>query len=243
MVVGSNHYRRSDSSQDGILRVHVMQETPVDPNETMANKLSARAWARGRLRSVGAGVALDWAASFDQVWGIVREHVGNVDHPVVMAYVPIVGEPDPMSLLSRAIAAGWRVAVGRGTSRTSTLQAVAIEPSVMAGGQWHRDRCEPDAWGMSVPRDRVPVSRAEVAVVVVPGMAFDRAGHRLGRGAGVYDRFLASIPTSALRIGLVPSDRLVERLPVDAHDVPMHVVATEREVLRTGAGPASLRAE
>ena len=211
----------------------------MDTTESMTNKFSARAWARAQARMAPSGMEGDWAPSMDEVWGIVREHGGfmaNVSSaasaPIVMAFVPIVGEPDPISILAAASKTGWRVAVGRGTSRTSILQVVAVNPAVIGGGQWHREQCEPDVWGMAVPRDRVPVSSTDIAAVVVPGMAFDRAGHRLGRGAGVYDRFLATLPPTALRIGLVPSNRLVDRLPTDPHDVPMHVVATEREVLR-----------
>lgn len=211
----------------------------MDPTDSMTNKSAARAWARAQVRAATPGPEGDWASPLHEVLGIVREHAGFVAGsesgdrtPILMAYVPIVGEPDPMLVLTAAIAAGWRIAVGRGTSRTSTLQVVAVDPAVIAGGRWHRDQCEPDAWGMAVPRDRVPVSSADVAAVMVPGMAFDRTGHRLGRGAGVYDRFLATLPPTALRVGLVPSNRLVDRLPVDPHDVPMHVVATEREVLR-----------
>jgi 5,10-methenyltetrahydrofolate synthetase len=210
-----------------------MQETSMELPDPMTNKSAARAWARAQSRAAGPGELMDWGRSFEQLLAIMREHVGKSTDPVVMVYVPIIGEPDPIMLLSSSISMGWRAAVGRGTSRTSTLQVVAVDPKVIDGGVWHRDQCEPDAWGMLVPRDRVPVAQSEVAAVVVPGMAFDRAGHRLGRGAGVYDRFLAALPASALRIGLVPSNRLVERLPTDPHDVPMHVVATEREVLRT----------
>jgi 5-formyltetrahydrofolate cyclo-ligase len=206
----------------------------MDTQNPMANKLSARAWARVQQRGEGGFDPASWGQSLGEVWGIVRDHAKNGAGSIVMVYVPISGEPDPIVVASEAISAGWRVAVGRGTSRTSPLQVVRIEPSVMAGGRWDRDRCEPDAWGMAVPRDRIPVSASEVTAVLVPGMAFDRTGHRLGRGAGVYDRFLSTLPPTALRVGLVHSGRLVDRLPTDAHDVPMHVVATEREVIRTG---------
>jgi len=216
----------------------------MDTPELMANKSTARAWARAQVRAATSESEGDWTSSLREVWDIVREHGGfpgasatSRPAPILMAFVPILGEPDPMCILSDAAEAGWRMAVGRGTSRTSTLQVVAIGPAVIGGGRWHRDQCETDAWGILVPRDRVPASSTDVAAVVVPGMAFDRTGHRLGRGAGVYDRFLATLPPTALRIGLVPSNRLVDRLPTDPHDVPMHAVATEREVLRVASPP------
>jgi 5-formyltetrahydrofolate cyclo-ligase len=83
-----------------------------------------------------------------------------------------------------------------------------------------------------VPRDRVPVRTQALDLVVVPGVAFDTACHRLGRGAGVYDRFLASLGTATRRVGVALDARIVPALPIDPHDVPMHLVATERRVLR-----------
>ena len=149
----------------------------------------------------------------------------------MMVYVPIRFEIDPITLASAAILVDWEVCVGRGLSRESTLHPVAIDPSFIAGGSWHLDLAAPDAWGMSVPRDHTPVRASTLTAVVVPGLAFDRQGHRLGRGAGVYDRFLSTLPPETLRIGLVPAALLVDELPTDAHDVRMHAIATEQGIV------------
>lgn len=85
---------------------------------------------------------------------------------------------------------------------------------------------------MSVPRDHVPVRPDSLTAVVVPGLAFDASGHRLGRGAGVYDRFLATLPPETLKLGVVPESRLVPSLPTDPHDVRMDAVVTQARVLR-----------
>ena len=148
-----------------------------------------------------------------------------------MVYVPIRFEIDPITLASAAISADWEVCVGRGLSRESTRHPVAIDPAFIAGGSWHLDLATPDAWGMSGPRDHTPVRASTLTAVVVPGLAFDRQGHRLGRGAGVYDRFLSTLPPETLRIGLVPGALLVDELPTDAHDVRMHAIATEQGIV------------
>ena len=152
-----------------------------------------------------------------------------------MGYVPIRSEIDPIFANQWAISHDWRLAIGRATSRTSVLQPVAVEPADLGPDGWHRDRCETDAWDMLVPRNHVPIRAASLTAVVVPGLAFDRRGHRLGRGAGVYDRFLATLPSHVLRIGLTPSAFLVPELPTEPHDVPMHFVVTEREVIAANA--------
>lgn len=148
-----------------------------------------------------------------------------------MVYVPIRGELDPILLASHAVSVGWTLCIGRGSSTTSPLHAVAVDPTFIGGGVWHREGCETDAWGMPVPRNHVPVRPGSLTAVLVPGQAFDERGHRLGRGAGVYDRFLASLPPSVLRIAVSPEALIVPQLPSEAHDIPMHFVVTERRVI------------
>ncbi len=69
-------------------------------------------------------------------------------------------------------------------------------------------------------------------IIVVPGLAFDRRGNRLGRGFGYYDRFLEGVPESVPRVGLAYADQRVPEVPVDAWDVPVHALVTEEGVIR-----------
>lgn len=86
-------------------------------------------------------------------------------------------------------------------------------------------------YGYRQPRADAPmVADADVGAVLVPGLAFDRIGTRLGRGAGYYDRFLARLGPAVLRVGL-PAGGPVDRLPADDHDVPMTHLATPDGVL------------
>jgi len=71
------------------------------------------------------------------------------------------------------------------------------------------------------------------SLVVVPGLAFDREGRRLGRGGGHYDRALRAAP-EVLRMGLAYAFQLVDSVPHGAGDERMDVVVSEREVCRTG---------
>lgn len=67
--------------------------------------------------------------------------------------------------------------------------------------------------------------------LIIPGVAFDKAGTRLGYGAGLYDTFLASVPLNILRIGLGYSFQIVDDLPREKHDQPMHTIITETQVI------------
>ncbi|MFP3914661.1 MAG: 5-formyltetrahydrofolate cyclo-ligase [Actinomycetota bacterium] len=88
---------------------------------------------------------------------------------------------------------------------------------------------ERHTYGFEQPSARAPrIDPEEVGVVLVPGLAFGRDGRRLGRGAGYYDRFLAGL--EAERVGLTTSDRIRDDIPLEAHDVLMDWIATEKGV-------------
>jgi len=78
--------------------------------------------------------------------------------------------------------------------------------------------------------DSPVVPLTEIAVVLVPGLAFDMTGNRLGHGAGYYDRFLANLRRDVVRVG-VSDGFIVSALPVDAHDVAMTHLAGDMGVV------------
>lgn len=74
------------------------------------------------------------------------------------------------------------------------------------------------------PESIRPVSPDQIDLVIVPGVAFDKFGNRLGRGAGYYDRFLAGVPKKIPRIGLAFDFQVLPVLPKDCHDLPVDKV-------------------
>lgn len=77
------------------------------------------------------------------------------------------------------------------------------------------------------PKNISSVLPRDLAVILVPGLAFDRTGGRLGLGAGYYDRYLQEA-TNAVKIGICSTDFLVEQIPMDEHDVFMDYIVTEK---------------
>ncbi len=73
-----------------------------------------------------------------------------------------------------------------------------------------------------------PFSPSEIELVIVPGVAFDRKGGRIGFGGGFYDNFLSGLP--AYKIGLAYEVQIAEELPLDDGDVPVDMIITEDRV-------------
>lgn len=87
-------------------------------------------------------------------------------------------------------------------------------------------------FGILEPRAEAerPVEWSEIKVAIVPALAFDRAGNRLGRGGGHFDAMLPLI--GGVKIGLVFDCQIVEAVPTDPHDVPVDIVVTEERIIR-----------
>jgi 5-formyltetrahydrofolate cyclo-ligase len=88
-----------------------------------------------------------------------------------------------------------------------------------------------DRGPLELERSRRAFTMNSVDLIFVPGLAFDRGGHRLGYGGGVYDRLLAQSPR-AHRVGLYFSAQEISRIPRGGHDQQLYAIVTEKEVLR-----------
>lgn len=77
----------------------------------------------------------------------------------------------------------------------------------------------------------------EIDAALVPGLAWSRAGHRLGRGAGYYDRLFAREGWQGFRCGVFFALQEAAELPVDPWDAPLDAIATEEEVVRPATDP------
>jgi 5-formyltetrahydrofolate cyclo-ligase len=78
-------------------------------------------------------------------------------------------------------------------------------------------------WNLMEPphKDEHIIKPEKIDLLIVPGVAFTATGHRMGRGKGFYDRYLASTGFRAVRFGVCFSEQLVPHLPMEDHDLPM----------------------
>ena len=136
---------------------------------------------------------------------------------VVASYVPVGGEADPAPLARAATDAGCVMALPHVVDRETPLRFVA----------WEAERAlTAGPFGLRQPAGTAPTLVPDI--ILTPLLGFDRRGHRLGQGAGHYDRAFAALP-DAWRIGIAWSVQEVAALPFDPWDVPLHAIATERE--------------
>ena len=105
------------------------------------------------------------------------------------------------------------------------------------------DDLSPGAFGIMEPRperrgraDR-SVAVAELDLILVPGVAFDPNGGRLGHGRGFYDRLLAGVRPETVLVGVAFECQIVPRVPLDDHDVSMDWVVTEKRLIGCQGGP------
>jgi 5-formyltetrahydrofolate cyclo-ligase len=96
------------------------------------------------------------------------------------------------------------------------------------------DELESGHYGIREPKAGFirPVPREEIEAVVVPAVAFDRRGYRVGYGGGYYDRFLPEAPQAA-RIGVAFARQIVAAIPADTHDVTVDRIVTDAEIIVT----------
>ena len=136
----------------------------------------------------------------------------------ISAFLAMDGEVDLRPLFGRL--PGWRWALPRvEVDRSMTFRDFAVP----------RER---HPFGMEQPTAAGPIIPIpEIDVFLVPGLAFDLDGCRLGNGAGHYDRILSSARGDSAAIGIAPAARLVDAVPVEAHDVRVDWLATENGVL------------
>ena len=155
--------------------------------------------------------------------------VGGGD--TVGAYVPVGSEPGSVELIDTLLRMDVRVLL------PVARHDAAGEPMPLQWGEYRPDGLVAARYGLRepaapwLPADAV----AEATVVLVPALAVDRTGVRLGRGAGFYDRTLGLADPAARLVAVVRDDELVDTLPAEPHDVRMtHALTPRRGLVALG---------
>jgi len=141
---------------------------------------------------------------------------------IMSGFMPLKSEINPLPLMRKLAQAGAQLAlpVVAGRGKPLIMRAYAFGDELAAG-----------QWGIRQPKLEAP----EVApdILIVPLLAFDRAGHRLGYGAGYYDMTINSLRASkpVTAIGIAFAAQEIDAVPITARDARLDLVLTEREVI------------
>ncbi len=150
----------------------------------------------------------------------------------VAVYAAMGSEVDPAAFAAAAAKRGWRVAYPCMLSATDAMacgqrmcmRAVAAGDANAAPFIAHPTRTFA---ATDIDSSRFPIVPAEALdMIIVPLVAFDRAGARLGYGGGCYDRYLPMLSSACQIIGIAFDEQRVDHVPTDAHDLPLsHIVS------------------
>ena len=166
----------------------------------------------------------------------IASHIFNAnfyrDAGAVFVFINAVGEVDTMSIIHRAFADGKRVLVPR-TKKDRILESVPVEEEEF----FQRARTEwPRAFGIPEPPDRFPPADAsDIDLVIVPSLALDKMGYRLGYGGGYYDHFVATVRKQKKCPVFAAVQRAVfvrdEILPREPYDMAVDIIVTENGIV------------
>ena len=145
---------------------------------------------------------------------------------VIHIFIAKPDEPDTRQIIRNCWISGKRVAVPLVLPNTFNLIHSEIKSF---------DRLIYGTYGIQEPspESRIIMTPDMFDLVIVPGVAFDKKGRRIGQGKGYYDRFLEL--TSAFRLALAFDCQLLENVPSELNDIPMDAILSESGILETNA--------
>ena len=182
---------------------------------------------RGKLHSANADAGARLVAGAGAVLDFAQKRLNappDIEELCIAGYVPIRSEIDPMPLLEACAKAGCA------TCLPTTPKAGA--PLVFRTWQIGAPLVE-GLYGTSEPPRDAPILTPNV--LLVPLLAFDAAGYRLGYGGGFYDRTLAGLrPRGVVAIGIAYAGQEIPQVPRQSHDAPLDGIVTESGITASG---------
>ncbi len=154
----------------------------------------------------------------------IRAIPGWKEARVVLSYVSVRTEV-PTNFINREIMK---------EGKTLCLPMTRLEEGVMeAGVARDLDGLRESKFGTLEPdpKDAEVLEPGKIDLVLVPGLAFDEKGHRLGYGSGYYDRYLKWVRTDCIKVGLAYEEQMLKQIVPEGHDVPVEFVVTQKRVL------------
>lgn len=142
-----------------------------------------------------------------------------INAKVIFIYISFGKEVDTHNIIQYAIASGKEVCVPRVISRLKGMRALKINSL---------DELEISNYGILEPKENSEeVSVENMDLAVIPGLAFDLQGGRIGYGGGFYDRFFSNSDINIKKIALAYEFQILEEIPLEDHDIAIDSIITE----------------
>lgn len=178
----------------------------------------AKAALRRQISAALAGISPEKRrADSTEICARMRELPAWQNARSVLLFAPMPEEPDIGPLLAEALAAGKITALPRFHAATRNYVAARVQDL--------RSDIVTGRFGIREPAARCPeIPLNQLDLVLVPGVAFDRQGHRLGRGRGYYDRLLAEV--CGVKCGIAFEEQMANEVPAGPGDVRLDFMVT-----------------
>jgi 5-formyltetrahydrofolate cyclo-ligase len=171
-------------------------------------------------KSLRAGIRKELTAPHPEASAAIRSRLQSLDcwktAQTILTYHPLTSEADLLPLLLKESSKEW--IFPRIDGESLTLHRWTQE-AIWRTGPFGILEPDPEEW----PK----VAHETIDLALIPALAFDRNGNRLGRGRGFYDRLLVSSGFRALKVGIVSERFLLPEIPTEIHDISMDLVVTE----------------
>jgi|LSQX01.2.fsa_nt_gb 5-formyltetrahydrofolate cyclo-ligase len=150
------------------------------------------------------------------------------DAQTLTVYMSYRNEVSTEAFIERCLCQGKRVAI----PKVVTVPALTLELYEIRD---LRNDVLPGFKGIPEPNSAVlkKVDPQDIDFAVIPGLSFDYGGHRIGYGAGLYDRLLAKLRPECLKVGIAYDMQMMEQLMAEKHDITMDMVITEKSCRQT----------
>lgn len=161
--------------------------------------------------------------------GLIKNNLFNLSEfkiaKTLLFYVSFRSEVDTTSIIEESLQIGKKIIVPKVDKEMHQLRLYEI-----------KDLKELSPGFMGIPEPSLPEERVrnikDFDLAIIPGIAFDYSGNRLGYGAGYYDILLSNIEKKVPFVALAYEDQIIDSIPSELHDVKVDIVVTDKRVLR-----------
>jgi 5-formyltetrahydrofolate cyclo-ligase len=194
--------------------------------------LESKSALRRRMAAIRDAIpAEERTAKSEAIARRLSEWGGFAAAKTVLAFISTRSEVLTQPMVAAALAAGKVVGAPRTLLEQKRLEFRRIRGLAQ--------ELVPGPFGILEPKTEAPLlDPAAADLILVPGLAFDKQGYRLGYGGGFYDRLLANPEVRAATVGIAFEGQIVERMPHEESDRPVGWLATEQRIINCAAARA-----